>query len=845
MVSVQAQAMFISSNTGPSDMIADLHIHSEYSGATSYRMTLDKIVEWCEYKGIDIVSTGDCLNEFHLQKILDNVEFPPSKLGRLRHLKSDLLFCFGTEVCLEFYVADFYKRIHVLMFFPDQESVEVTRHNLVEQGHALHDGRPTLYNVGITELIDISCNRAVIIPAHIWTPWFGLFGAKSGFSSFEQLDYYGYNLDMVETGLSSDIEMNGRISMLDDVSCVSFSDAHCVAPDTKVLLSNGIWRYIKDITIKDKVFSTHNKSLVETSIKKKHEILFSGKLYIVKTKSNKIVVSPHHRFFLMDGNEVMAQDLSVGDMIKVIKKVTINSGKIRHQIPPVKIAKQYCIISEEGKKILKDKRLKVSLPSEVVSMALGMNKDHLRLVEVKYDKVSEEHIETLCKIYRINFDLFKNKYCKPYHTPLKLKYFNYNFCQMLGYVIGDGHLYLDGILGKLELTDKNVDLLNAYGRLIKKYMSDEYNITKSKFQNSYRLRMNNCPLLFVEGFKDSIFKLAKVKFLPEYFLRLSDSSVNGLLAGLFDAEGTINNHSVSFASSSKKLIYQVQLLLLRLSISSCIYKDFEKIKRKWRYKLEIYGRQNIEMFYNKVKFFSVPKKKKLKKLIQQYRFIKVSVSNSDDSWKNEEDNITFRKIKSIKILTVKNFKLYDLSISELENYIAEGYVTHNSPEKIGREATLVPELDTFDGLISALRSKPKTLEWYPHLGKYHYTGHRACMTRFKDDTTTCPVCYRQMTIGVHNRLYKFIDRSENQSPQEYIYVNSLKEIAKVAGIKMTFPIPNIKELLVFTDKEHLNKLDSSLKKYVEKYIKRDIMLSGGYDGVFGKFKFKEDDLFNL
>jgi PHP family Zn ribbon phosphoesterase len=360
-------------------------------------MSVEKIIEWCDIKGVDIISTGDCLQEFWLAEILKWIEFPPSKLGRVKAQSAGVkypLFCLGTEVALEFNLSDMAKRIHVLMLFPDLEVLEMTRNNMVAAGHNLYDGRPTLFGVGLHELLELSERQAVIIPAHFWTPWFGMMGARSGFSSFAQLEYYEYEPTILETGLSSDMEMNGRIDALKDCSLVSFSDAH-------------------------------------------------------------------------------------------------------------------------------------------------------------------------------------------------------------------------------------------------------------------------------------------------------------------------------------------------------------------------------------------------------------------------------------------------------------------SPEKIGREATIVPDVDNFDDLIDALKAKPKTLEWYPHLGKYHYTGHRFCNTRFKDDTTTCPVCFKQMTIGVHNRIYKMSDRSIGIPQQDFVYINSVKEIARVAGIKIQYPLNGVRELDLFTAPERLNGLDPTLRRYVERYMKRDIRLSGGYDGVFGKFTFKREEIYNL
>jgi len=214
-------------------LIADLHIHSKYSRACSAELTLENIAKWCQIKGLNLISTGDFTHPAWFKGIEEYLEeddtgFLKLKGRSLKDLK--VKFILGTEVSCIYSQGGKTRRIHLCLFFPNLESVKKFNQHLEGAGKNLKsDGRPIL-GMSAKEILQIMkeiSSRSVMIPAHAWTPWFSVFGSKSGFDSlaecFEELTP---EIFAIETGLSSDPAMNWHWSDLDKIALVSNSDAH-------------------------------------------------------------------------------------------------------------------------------------------------------------------------------------------------------------------------------------------------------------------------------------------------------------------------------------------------------------------------------------------------------------------------------------------------------------------------------------------------------------------------------------------------------------------------------------------------------------------------------------------
>ncbi len=214
-------------------IIADLHIHSKYSRATSKDMDLTHIKSVAQIKGITVVGTGDFTHPEWFKQLQEQLEPAEEGLYKMKEDKEGKVrFVVTGEISNIYSRGGKTRRIHNLVVLPSLESAAKINSALSWQGNLKADGRPIL-GMDSEELLKIVFQiepQALFIPAHIWTPWFGLFGSMSGFDSLQEA--FGENvryISALETGLSSDPPMNWRLSQLDQFCLVSNSDAH--SPD--------------------------------------------------------------------------------------------------------------------------------------------------------------------------------------------------------------------------------------------------------------------------------------------------------------------------------------------------------------------------------------------------------------------------------------------------------------------------------------------------------------------------------------------------------------------------------------------------------------------------------------
>ncbi len=210
-------------------IIADLHLHSRFSRSCSKDLTIKNIAKTCERKGIDMVGTADVLHPEWRKEIGEELELRDGAYY-LKDGSSKIAFILSTEVACIYKRHDKARRLHHVLYFPDLEAVDKTIAALNERGRNLKsDGRPILGMDSedlLKMLLDID-DRILLVPAHAWTPWFAIFGSKSGFNSIEEcFGEYSKYIYAIETGLSSDPVMNWRISALDNIFLISNSDAH-------------------------------------------------------------------------------------------------------------------------------------------------------------------------------------------------------------------------------------------------------------------------------------------------------------------------------------------------------------------------------------------------------------------------------------------------------------------------------------------------------------------------------------------------------------------------------------------------------------------------------------------
>jgi len=216
-------------------LFLDLHIHSKYSRATSKDLSFEKLVKYARIKGVDVLGTGDFTH--------------PEQMKAIKKLKEkDGLYYYNSfpfmitgEISL-MYTQEKSRKVHLVILVPNLETAERINSFLDTLGRRDYDGRP-IFGIScekFTEKMMEISKDIEIIPAHCWTPWFGIFGSKSGFNSLKEA--FGLqieNIHAIETGLSSDPQMNWRLSQLDNFAILSFSDSHSFWP----------WRIGREATI--------------------------------------------------------------------------------------------------------------------------------------------------------------------------------------------------------------------------------------------------------------------------------------------------------------------------------------------------------------------------------------------------------------------------------------------------------------------------------------------------------------------------------------------------------------------------------------------------------------------
>lgn len=214
-------------------IIADLHIHSKYSRACSKDLEIPKINQWAKIKGIDLVGTGDFTHPYWLKHLKENLAPAYPGLFKFKGDPESVLFMLTTELSCIYSQGGKVRRLHICIFVPDFAAVDKIIDALLKRGVNLKsDGRPImgLSAIELTKLVLEASPKALVIPAHAWTPWFSVFGSYSGFDSLEECfgDQAKY-IYSIETGLSSDPPMNWLVSALDKITLISNSDAHSPA----------------------------------------------------------------------------------------------------------------------------------------------------------------------------------------------------------------------------------------------------------------------------------------------------------------------------------------------------------------------------------------------------------------------------------------------------------------------------------------------------------------------------------------------------------------------------------------------------------------------------------------
>jgi uncharacterized protein (TIGR00375 family) len=296
-------------------VVADLHIHSRFARACSKQITLSALERGARLKGLGLLGTGDFQHPKWQQELKDELtEIPGTGIYQT---KNGFPFTYQTEISLVYTDGGKGRRVHHLVLAPSREVAEHITEYLGKKGRLDYDGRP-IFGISSAEFVEMlhSISPDIeVIPAHAWTPWFGVFGDKSGYDSLKDCFHdQTKHIHAIETGLSSDPSMNWRLSQLNDIQLVSFSDMHSHHP----------WRIgreatvleMKDLTYKNVLNAIRTgEGLVETLEFFPEE----GKYHYDGHRACDVVLSPQEALALKKLCPKCARPLTIGVAHRVEK----------------------------------------------------------------------------------------------------------------------------------------------------------------------------------------------------------------------------------------------------------------------------------------------------------------------------------------------------------------------------------------------------------------------------------------------------------------------------------------------------------------------------------------------
>ena len=343
--------------------IADLHIHSRYSRATSPDMSPENIWKWAQLKGITVIGTGDFTHPKWFKELGEKLEPTGNGLFTLKDdlkaddipdaCRTDVSFLLSAEISCIYSKNGKTRKIHSIVFAPNLTIAAKINTALSRIGNLSADGRPIL-GLDAKELLKIvmeASPEAMLVPAHAWTPHFSVFGAASGFDSFEEcFEELTPHIHAIETGLSSDPAMNWRLSALDRISLISNSDAHSPAKigreanifDTEISYK-GITEAIRtkkgflgtiEFFPEEGKYHFDGHRLCKISLSPKETIKHN---YLCPVCSKKVTVGVMHRVdkladreegFKPEGAPPFNSIIPLSEIIAEVLKVGVNSKKV-------------------------------------------------------------------------------------------------------------------------------------------------------------------------------------------------------------------------------------------------------------------------------------------------------------------------------------------------------------------------------------------------------------------------------------------------------------------------------------------------------------------------------------
>ncbi len=331
--------------------IADLHIHSRYSRATSHDISLKKLSYWAKIKGLTILGTGDFTHPLWLKELKENLK----EIRDGIYEYEDMKYILETEINNVFEKDGKIRKVHNVILAKSFDVVDILNEIFSKYGNLEEDGRPTLM-LSCEEMMEILLERDIfkdifVFPAHAWTPWFGVYGSKSGFDSMKEcFGKYSRYISTIETGLSSDPDMNALVDETYSFSLLSNSDAHSYWP----------WRlgreanifYEKDLSFDEIIERIKNKKLETIEVDPAY-----GKYHYDGHRKCNICMHPLEAMKLNNLCPYCGKKMTLGVLHRVYDLSNKNNRNRKHQQKFYKILPLHEILSLRYNKNINSKEV--------------------------------------------------------------------------------------------------------------------------------------------------------------------------------------------------------------------------------------------------------------------------------------------------------------------------------------------------------------------------------------------------------------------------------------------------------------------------------------------------------
>ncbi|MEM5799187.1 MAG: endonuclease Q family protein [Candidatus Aenigmatarchaeota archaeon] len=385
-------------------IIADFHIHSKYARATSKEMEIKKLSYYAKIKGLNLLGTGDFTFPEYLKELKNKLQ----EFEKGIYIYDNVFFMLTTEMSTNYFQNKKLRRVHHLVHVPDFDTIDQIVDALIKIGaKTTIDGRMSM-NISSAELVEIltEINKEnYIVPAHIWTPYFGCLGSKTGFDSIK--DCYLDQTKKVyalETGLSSDPVMNWRLSSLDEFTLVSNSDSHSPWP----------WRLGREANVFELKKITYKEIWDAIKVKDKKRFLYTievnpnyGKYHYTGHRKCKIFMHPKEARKIKNICPICKKPLTIGVLQRVEDLADRDEGYVPKDTIPFKtLLPLYEIISFSfgkgqlySKKILEEHDKLIKNFGNELNVLLNISEEELLKVS------NEKIVEAIIKIRenRVNY----------------------------------------------------------------------------------------------------------------------------------------------------------------------------------------------------------------------------------------------------------------------------------------------------------------------------------------------------------------------------------------------------------------------------------------------------------